>query len=211
MFDGILRAITQPGQFFQALQEDDRLAARALWVVALVAVLNGIVGYFSALPTAEAFAGTLLGGVTPVTAPLTAALLTFLSWLVYGLVVRVAAGTAVKPWAIVAYAMSPQVFIYPLVIVIALLFPVEVTPVSADFSQLEAVQETTLQVQREVQASTFGRASQALNLVAVLWWLGLIFVGVRAAAGRNRALVSAALVAALSLGLVFIPLLLTPF
>lgn len=210
MFDGILRAITRPGQFFQTLQQDDGVAARALLVVLLVAVLNTGVGYFSALPTARAFAGTLLGSVTPVTAPLTAALLSFLSWLVYGLLVRVAAGTTAKPWAITAYAMSPQAIIYPLIIAAALVFPVEVTPIAADVTQLEAAQEATLQVQREVQASTFGRASQVLNLAAILWWLALIFVGVRAAAGVTRAFVSVALVAALSLGLVFVPLLLTP-
>ena len=211
MLGDLVEVITRPRPFFRKLQEDDGVVTRAFQVVLLIAAVSAVVGYFTALPTADAFAGTLLGGATLITAPLTAALLTFLSWLIYGLLVRVAAGTAVKPWAITAYAMSPQIVIYALIIGVAVLFPVDVSPVAADLSQTEAVQEATLQVQRDIQASTFGRVSGVLNLVATLWWLGLIFVGVRAAAGTTRAFLSAGLVAALSLGLVLVPLLLTPF
>lgn len=210
MFEAVAQVIGRPTAFFMTLQESDRLAAKAVWVAVIVSLLAGVIGYFNAVPLAEAFAGTPLGGLSLISAPLFAAFISFLGWLIYGLIVRMTAGIDAKPWAIVGYSMAPQIIIYTLLIVIAALFPVQLSAVAVDFSDTESLQQTTQALQQEIQTSFFGRSSQVLGYAATLWWLCLIFLGARAATTTAKALSSALIVGLLSLGFILVPFLLAP-
>lgn len=210
MFDGMVQVLTRPVAFFNALQGNDKLASRAVWVVLLISLMGGVIGYFSALPTAEAFQGSALGSIGLMTAPLFSAVVTFLSWLVYGLIVRMTAGLEVKPWAVVGYSMAPQLILYTLLIVIAALFPVEISILSVDFSNPETIQEASKTVQQEIQRSVYGRSSQIIGYAASLWWIVLIFLGVRAGSTTGKAISSALIAGLLSLGLILLPFLLAP-
>lgn len=210
MLDGMLQVILNPLTFFRKLADDDRLVARAFGVVVIVVLLTGIFGYFSALPTAEAFGNTAFGAFSLIITPVTLLGTSFLSWLIYGLLVRMGAGINAKPWAITAYSMSPQVIIYAVLIILAVLLPVKLTPVTADFTDPQAFQEATLEVQREFQASAFSRASQILGLISSIWWVALIYLGVRELSDSRRALVSALLVGILTLLMIAGPYLLSP-
>lgn len=210
MLDGMLQVIINPIAFFRKLTEDDKLASRAIGVVLIIAILAGVFGYFNALPTAEAFANTAFGAFGLITTPISLLVVSFLSWLIYGLLVRMGAGINAKPWAITGYSMSPQLIIYALLILMAVIFPVKLTPVTADFSDPQAFQEATLAIQKEFQNSTFGRASQILSYLSSLWWIVLIYLGVREATDTRKATTSAILVAVPTLLLIIVPYLLSP-
>ena len=210
MFEGVAQVLVRPTSLFRTLQEDDRLAAKAIWVAVIVSALAGVIGYFNAVPLAEAFAGTPLGGLSLVSAPLFAAVFTFLGWMVYGLIVRMTAGIESKPWAIVGYSMAPQIVLNTLLILIAALFPVQLSAVAVDFSDPDTLQQSTQALQRELQTSFFGRSSQVLGYAATVWWLVLIFLGVREASTTAKAVSSALIVGLLSLGFILVPFLLAP-
>jgi hypothetical protein len=210
MLDGMLQVILNPVVFFRRLAEDDRLSRGAIGVVLIVAVLAGVFGYFNAIPTADAFANTPFGAFGLITTPISLLVVSFLSWLIYGLLVRMGAGIDAKPWAIAGYSMSPQLIIYALLILVAVIFPVKLSPVTADFSDPQAFQDATLAVQREFQNSTFGRASQILSYLASLWWLVLIFLGVREATGTRKATTATILVAIPTVLIILLPFLFSP-
>jgi hypothetical protein len=210
MLDGMLQVILTPVVFFRRLAEDDRLSRGAIGVVLIVAVLAGVFGYFNAIPTADAFANTPFGAFGLITTPISLLVVSFLSWLIYGLLVRMGAGIDAKPWAIAGYSMSPQLIIYALLILVAVIFPVKLSPVTADFSDPQAFQDATLAVQREFQNSTFGRASQILSYLASLWWLVLIFLGVREATGTRKATTATILVAIPTVLIILLPFLFSP-
>lgn len=210
MFDAVAQVIARPSSFFNTLQQNDRLAAKAIWLVLIVSLLAAVIGYFNAVPLAEVFAGTPIGGLSLITAPLFAALFTFLGWMVYGLIVRMTAGIGVKPWAIVGYSMAPQIIVFTLLILIAALFPVQLSAVAVDFNDPETLQQTTQALQRELQRSFFGRSSQILGYAATLWWLVLIFLGLREASTTTKAVTSTLIVGLLSLSFILIPFLLAP-
>jgi hypothetical protein len=210
MLDGMLQVILSPISFFRKLSEDDRLSSRAIGVVLIIALLAGVFGYFTAIPTADAFANTPFGKFGLITTPISLLVVSFLSWLIYGLLVRMGAGINAKPWAIAGYSMSPQLLIYTLLILIAVIFPVKLSPVVADFTDPQAFQEATLAVQKEFQNSTFGRASQILSYIASLWWLVLIFLGVREATGTRKASTATILVAIPTVLLILLPFLFSP-
>lgn len=209
MIDSVAEALTRPGAFFARLQEDERAAQWGVWLVLLVSVLGAVVAYFSALPTAEAFSGSPLGQIGLMAAPVAAFVFSFAAWLVYGLLVRMSAGINVKPWAVVAYSLAPQLILLSLTLVVAALFPVDIAPVAADLGDPEQLQRLSAQVQREVSASVYGRASLALSYLGAFWSLALIFVGVRAGTDTGRAVLSTLLVATLSLGTLLVPYLLS--
>ena len=210
MFEAVAQVVTRPTAFFRDLQQNDSLASKAIWVVILVSILAGVVGYFNALPLAEAFQGTALGSFSLVSAPFFAATITFLGWLFYGLIVRMTAGLTVKPWAVAGYSVAPQLILHTLLIIIAALFPVQLSAATVDFSNPETVQQVSQELQKELQASTFGRSSQLLGYVASLWSLILIFLGVRAASTRAKAISSTLIIGLLSLGFILLPFLLAP-
>jgi hypothetical protein len=210
MLDGILQVTINPLAFFRALADDGRLASRAIIIVLMLAVLSGVVGYFSVLPTSDAFAGSPFATVALVTAPVSAVIVSFISWLVYGLLVRIGAGMRVKPWAVTAYSLAPQLFLYTLLIVVAALFPVRVPAVAVDFNDPASVQQASEVVQRAVTTSVYGRVSQVVSYLATLWMLVLIYLGVDIAADQRKALIATVLVALPSLGLIVAPLLLAP-
>jgi hypothetical protein len=169
-----------------------------------------VYGYFNALPTADAFANTPFGAFGLITTPITFVVIGFLAWLIYGLLVRMGAGINAKPWAIAGYSMSPQIIIYALLILTAVIFPVKLSPVTADLNDPQAFQEATLAIQKEFQNSTFGRASQILSYLSSLWWVILIYLGVREATDSRKALISAILVGIPTLLLIALPFLLSP-
>jgi hypothetical protein len=210
MLDGIVQVIINPVAFFRKLIEDDRLVSKAFGVVLIVALLAGVFGYFNALPTADAFANTPFGAFSLITTPISLLVVSFLGWLIYGLLVRMGAGLAAKPWAIAGYSMSPQIIIYALLIIVAVLFPTKLTPVTADFSDPEAFQEATLALQKEFQTSTFGRVSQILSWLSSLWWIILIYLGVRELTDSRKALISGLLVGIPTLAILGLPYLLSP-
>jgi hypothetical protein len=211
MLDGMLQVILKPVDFFRKLIEDDKLTSRAFGVVLLVMVLAGVYGYFVAIPTSDAMANTPFGAFGLITTPISFVVISILSWLIFGLLVRMVSGINAKPWAIVAYSMSPQLIVYALLIVIAVLFPAKLTPVTIDPTQEpEAFQEAMLSLQQESQQTIFGRTSQILSYLSSLWWVILIYLGVREATDHRKALMSALMVGIPSLLLILLPYLLGP-
>ncbi len=182
-------------------------------VVLIVAVLAAVSAYFSALPLADATRGTPLAiAFNPLISTLVTALVLFLIWLINGLLVRMSAGTEAKPWAVVAYAMTPQLLIFALLIVVNALFPAQLTPVSAtvDFSDPAAMQTATTSLTTELQASLANRVTMVLGYVSSLWWLVLIFLGVRETAGQQKAIRATIIVGILTLAFTVLPFLLRP-
>jgi hypothetical protein len=211
MLDALLQTITRPAAFFRTLKDDDRVVSRAFLVVLIVAVLAAIFGYFSALPTSDAMRGTPFGGTfSLVIAPVSTLVASLLFWFIYGLLVRMPAGMEAKPWAVVGYSMAPQILVYAVLIIIGALFPAHLTPISASLSDPQAFQEATFALQREFQATFFGRASMVLGYASSLWWLVLIFIGVRETAGQKKAVTATVLVGVLTLAFFLVPFLLSP-
>ncbi len=211
MFEGMLEVVRKPSQFFRGLANDDQRVGRAFLVVLLVALLTGMSAYLSALPTMDAFLGdNPFVQIGLIAAAVGAPLVTFVWWLMNGLLIRMAAGIEIKPWAIAAYSYTPQIFITALIILIAVLVPPQVSPVAADLSDPIAMQEATMQLQQQIQQSFFGVSSMILGYLATGWFLFLTFVGVREAAGANKAWIAVFLVGAITLGVTLIPFLLQP-
>jgi hypothetical protein len=211
MLEGILQSITNPGAFLERLNSDEKLVRRAVWVVLIVSLLAAVGAYLSTLPSIDAFGDANPFGQAGLTISAISALaITFIFWLVNGLLVRMGAGMDAKPWAIAAYALSPQIIIATLLIVLAAFFPAQLTPVSFDASDPEAIREASLRVQKEFQQSLFGRGSLVLNYLGNAWYLLLIFLGVRAAAGTNKAVTSTILVGLLMFAFILLPFLLQP-
>jgi Yip1 domain len=211
MLDAISQLFTRPTSFFRILKDDDRVVSRAFVVVLIVSVLGAVFGYFSALPSADAMQGTPFGGTfSLVIAPVSALFASIIFWLIYGLLVRFPAGMDAKPWAVVGYAMVPQILVYAALIIIAALFPPQLAPISADMSDPQAFQEATFALQREFQASFLGRASTILSYASSLWWLVLIFIGVRETADQRKAITATVIVAVVSLAFIAVPFLLSP-
>lgn len=211
MLDGILQVILKPVDFFRKLMDDDKLASRAFGVVLLVMVLSGVYGYFVAIPTADAMTNTPFGAFGLITTPISFVVISLLSWLIFGLLIRMVSGINAKPWAITAYSMSPQLIIYALLIVIAVLFPSKLTPITIDPTQEpEAFQEAILSLQQESQQTIFGRVSQIVSSLSSLWWIILIYLGVREATDHRKALMSALMVGIPTFLLIVLPFLLSP-
>lgn len=211
MLDAAVQIFTRPRAFFKTLNEDDRVVSRAFLVVLIVAILAAIFGYFSALPTADAMRGTPFGGsFSLIISPVSLLVISLISWLIYGLLVRMAAGMDAKPWAVVGYSMAPQILIYAVLIIIGALFSPKLTPISIDFSDPQVARQASLDLQREYQATLLGRATTILGYVSSLWWLVLIFFGVRETAGQQKATTATVIVGLVTLAFIVVPFLLRP-
>jgi hypothetical protein len=120
------------------------------------------------------------------------------------------AGMDIKPWAISAYSFAPSLLLGTILIVLAALFPTNLTPVNIDASNPDSIRAASLAVQQEFQQSFLGRSSQIINYLGTIWTLLLIFLGVKASTNTNKAIVATLLVGVLSLGFFLLPILLTP-
>ncbi len=209
MFEGILQAITKPKQLFGRFEEEPKLVSLAFLVILIVSVLTAIVAYLSSLPTADAFPADLfIGQITLISAPIIGVVFTFLAWLIYGLLIRMTAGMDANPWAIAAYASAPQMIILTLLIVLAALFPVDVTAITASPADADAFRAANAQLQQEVQSSLFGRSSQILSYLGVAWQLLLVYLGVNAVSSQAKAIRSTVLVGIFALAFLILPVLL---
>ena len=208
MLDGILQVLTNPTAFFRRLNEDKALASQAIWLVLIVSALGAVAAYLSTVPSMEAFGDDYpFARIGLIITPISAFIVGIILWLIYGLLIRIGAGMEAKPWAIASYSLAPSVIITTLILLLAALFPAELTPVSYDLADPDSLQAASLQVQEEYQASLFGQASLILQWVASLWMLLLIFIGVNVAAGQNKAVLSTVLIAIPTLGFLLLPFL----
>ena len=211
MFEGMLQTITQPKPFFERLREDDALVSRAIWVVLLISVVSAGAGYFSSLPTASVMGeNSLLGSVTIYAAAFGFVIVTFMTWLITGLLVRITAGIDVKPWAIVGYALSPYLLVYVLFMVLAAVFPVTLPELNVSPDDPAAFGAALEEAQTLYAQSIYARLTQGLSYLVTLWWVVLIFIGVDAAAGRNKAFLTAGIVGLVNLAFIALPFLLQP-
>jgi hypothetical protein len=211
MLDAISQLFTRPASFFRTLKDDDRVVSRAVIVVLVVSLIAAVSAYFSALPLADATRGTALAlAFNPLIATLITLGAIFLLWLIYGLLVRMGAGMESKPWAVTGYAMAPQLLVFALLIVINALFPAQLTPVSAtvDFSDPTAIQTATTSLTTELQATLANRVTTVLGYLSSIWWLILIFIGVRETAGQQKAIRATVIVGILIFAFTVVPLLL---
>jgi len=211
MLEAMARVIIRPGEFFTQLSDNPRLGAGAVWVVLLVAVITTIVGYVSALPTVDAMGDAVpFGGATLIFGLVAAPLLTFLSWAVNGLLARIGTGMAARPWAVVGYAMTPQIVLSTLLLVIAALFPPTLTPIVAAASP-EALQEALTRMTAEMQASFLGMSLTVSGYLSLGWFLALTYLGlVKTASQPSRALLSVALIGILNFAVLVLPWLFAP-
>ncbi|MGL4610478.1 MAG: YIP1 family protein [Trueperaceae bacterium] len=188
MIDAILQTFTKPVGLFRSMKDDDRISSRAFWVVALLAVLSGVYGYFSTLPQADALQGSSLGIFSnPLFGIVGGVVGVLLLWLIYGLIVRITAGMEAKPWAVTAYALGPQLPITAILIIVAALFPPQLTPITLDAGDPETIGPAMQGLQEEFGSSLLGRTNMVLTYVSSLWWIFLTFLGVRELAGQAKA------------------------
>jgi len=207
MFEAMTRVIFRPGEFFTELPDNHRLLRGAIWVVLLVAALTALVGYVSTLPQVDAlgdpFGAFLIFGL------IMAPLLTFLAWVVSGLLARIVAGMEAKPWAVVGYAMTPQIVLLSLLLVVAALFPPALTPVGV--ISPEELPDTMARMTQEMQTSLLGVSTTIITYLGLGWFLALIYLGLAKTTGQpNKALWGALLVAFLNIAPLAVSWLLAP-
>lgn len=142
VLDAISEVLFNPTKFFKKFFEDDnKYASKALFVVIIVAILSAISAYFSAAPMAELFPkGNPMGMISILTTVVSTLIMTFILWLINGLIIRMAASKEVKPWAIAAYSIAPQILLATALIVIAALFPMDLPNIRLDVQDPEAFQ-----------------------------------------------------------------------
>ena len=199
MLDAISGVLTRPTHFFRSLAEGERVGG-AVWVVVLVALVSGIASYFLGLPFQEALGTAPFAAVTPILTAAAGFVTPFITWLFYGLLVRIGAGMEAKPWAVAGYALAPQLLLNALLLVVIVAFPIEVTPVTVDVNNAQAFEEANFRLQQEISSSLAGRISQALSYVGTLWWIVLIFLGVRETAGQRGAVRATFVVGVVAVG-----------
>ena len=68
--------------------------------------------------------------------------------------------------------------------------------------------EALVEAQALYAESVYARLTQGLSYLSSLWWIALIFLGVDAAAGRNKAFLATAIIALINLGFIAAPWLL---
>ena len=187
MLSAISKVLTNPVSFFRDLAREDRVGS-AIWVVLLVSLVSGAASYFLGLPFQEALERAPFAALTPILTAVAGFFTPFITWLFYGLLVRVGAGMAAKPWAVAGYALAPQLVLGALLLVIVVAFPTEVTPVNVDVSDAQAFEAANARVQREISSSVAGRAGQLIGYLGTLWWIALIFLGVRETANQQQAI-----------------------
>jgi hypothetical protein len=207
MLEAMTRVIFRPGEFFTELPDNHRLLRGAIWVVLLVAALTALVGYVSTLPQVDALGDPF--GAFLIVGLIMAPLLTFLAWVVSGLLVRIVAGMEAKPWAVVGYAMTPQIVLLSLLLVVAVLFPPALTPVGV--ISPEELPDAMARMTQEMQTSILGVSTTIITYLGLGWFLALIYLGLAKTTGQpNRALWGALLVAFLNLAPLVVSWLLAP-
>lgn len=203
----IPRVLTQPATFFKELAEDDRRKHGAIWVVLLVNLVHAaaVVVYMS--PQANLFPpGSSAASVILVGAGLLTVVSGFIEWLVYGLIVRMTAGMEAKPWAVAGYSTAPLLIVALLVFLTALLFPMDVLPLSN-----YADPQFRAEAQATIQQSLGGRIIAVLTYLYAVWHFALIFIGVREVTGMPHRAVRTVVVLGLLYGArIIIPWLMTP-
>ena len=209
MLDAIAGVLTRPMRFFQGLAEGHRVSG-ALWVVLSVSLVSALASYFLGLPFQEALTGAPFAAATPIITAIAGFTTPFVTWLFYGLLVRIGAGMEAKPWAVAGYALTPQLLLNTVLLVVVVAFPIDVTPVNIDVNNAQAFEEANLQVQREIEASVAGRVGQGMGYLGTLWWVVLIFLGVRETAGQRGAVRATFLVGIVAVSFVLGSLLFAP-
>ena len=96
-----------PRTSFERLAEGERVGG-AVWVVLFVALVSGIASYFLGLPFQEALGTAPFAALTPILTAAAGFATPFITWLFYGLLVRIGAGMEAKPWAVAGYGLAPQ-------------------------------------------------------------------------------------------------------
>lgn len=189
MLKGILQVISQPGTFFKDFESPDHRISLAFVVALIVAFLSALVAYYSAVPAAAALPqNSMLGQLSLISAPLLGFTISLFTWLLYGLLIRIGAGMEVKPWALAAYSSAPQIPILALLLVIAALFPVSVSPISANPTDPGAFSAANIQLQTELASSVYGRSSQVFSYFAFVWQLLLIYLGASVLSSKTQAI-----------------------
>lgn len=207
MLDAIARVITSPAGFFSDLGENKKIPG-AIWVVLLTTLISAVTAYFLSAPQSDAFgADSAFTGIGLIIGVGGVVIVSLISWLLLGLIVRMSAGMDAKPWAVVGYSFVPQLLVSIIAIVIAALFPIEVTPITVTPSEPEAFQEALRSLTEEIQSSVLGRSNQFLGYLATAWGVLLIFIGVRETTqNQARATRSAVIV-----GLIYAAIFLLPW
>lgn len=175
MFDIVRRIFIRPVDFFRELAEDERKKERAVWVVLLVILVHAAAMLAFALPQARLFPpGSVAATTMLVSAAVLAGISVFLGWVIDGLVVRMTAGMEAKPWAVAGYSTAPWLVASLLMLLAAVLFPVDLVPLdSYDDPRRWA------EMQAAVQQSVSGRIIAILTYLQAIWYFVLIFIGVR--------------------------------
>ena len=186
MLNAVSGVLTRPTQLFRELAEGHRVDG-AIWVVLLVSLLSAATGYFLGLPFRAALETAPFAVITPVLTSAAAFFTPIITWLFYGLLVRIGAGMEAKPWAVAGYALAPQLVLNALLLAVLVAFPISVSPVTVDVSDAQAFDAANARVQREIGSSLAGRAAQGIGYLGTLWWIVLIFLGVRETANERQA------------------------
>ncbi len=186
MLSAIPNILTNPVNFFRDLAEGNRVGG-AIWTVLLVSLVSAVASYFLGLPFREALTNAPFAAATPIITAAAGFFTPLITWLFYGLLVRIGAGMEAKPWAVAGYALAPQLVLNAALLVIVIAFPIDVTPVDVDVNDAQAFEAANARVQQEIETSTAGRAGGLLGYLGTLWWLVLIFLGVRETAGQRQA------------------------
>lgn len=183
MFNAIAQVITRPSEFFAALGEDESLARWALPVVLLTTMASALATYLLLLPQQDAFGpDTQIGAFAVQVRVFGTAIIYFLGWLVFGLVIRMAAGIQARPWAVAGYATVPALLFSLVTAAIAVAAPAEVGPVT-DITDEQVLQEELTRIEQETQESLPGRANALLSIVGIAWYMALIYIGVKGTTG----------------------------
>ncbi len=187
MLDALFNVTTRPVSFFRELAEGEKVGG-AIWTVLLVSLVSAAASYFLGLPFQEALASAPFAALTPIITAVAGFFTPLITWLFYGLLVRIGAGMEAKPWAVAGYALAPQLVLSALLLIIVIMFPIEITPIDIDVSDEVASEAANARVQQEIASSVAGRAGQLIGYVGTLWWIVLIFLGVRETANQQQAI-----------------------
>ena len=182
-----------------------------MWVVLLVALVSAAASYFLALPFQGALETTSFAALAPILLAVAGFFSSFVIWLFYGLLVRIGAGMEAKTvgrWRGTRSRLSLCLNAVLLIVVIA--FPIEVSPITVDVNDAQVSNEVNARVQREIGSSFAGRANQILSYLGTLWWIVLIFLGVRETAGQRGAVRATFVVGVVAVGFALGSFLFTP-
>ena len=212
MLDAIFLVLFKPLKFFKQFFEDDnKYASQALFIVLIVAILSAISSYFGAAPMAELFPkGNPMGLISMLTTVISTLVMVFVFWLINGLIIRMAASKDVKPWAIAAYSISPQILLSTALIVIGALFPMNLPNIRLDIQDPVAFQEGMQRISNLMQTSFYGQSSRYLSYLGMAWSLLISFLGVRERAGNSKAITVTLILGTLSALFILLPILLKP-